>query len=223
MENIEYLAKLAPTVFETRDILTAEVRLFAAVLHIAMTGALCLRLAGIAGDTTKAGLFVAVAGAVPIPLISSSSSSSSNSLYNIMVVLKRAFVGNSGPISSSGPKFVFAAEFRLQGRISSSGPNFGFAAEFRLQGRISRLQRSIPEPRTLSNSLFGPNFVFRTNSSSQEIRLHGRFSSSHFVFAYNLSFSSLRTISSSKASEFRLQGGGGYETGTHFAGSLLMS
>ena len=102
-------------------------------------------------------------------------------------------------------------------------PNFVFAAEFRLQGRTSHLQRSIPEPRTLSNSVFGPNFVFRTNfvftnefrlqrapnriSSSQEFRLHGRFSSSHFVFAHNLSFSSLRTISSSKASEFRLQGG----------------
>ena len=134
-----------------------------------------------------------------------------------------------GRISSSGPNFVFAAEFRLQGRVSSSGPNFVFRAEFRLRsrissaGRVSRLQRSIPEPRTLSNSVFGPNFVFRTNfvftnefrlqrapnriSSSQEFRLHGRFSSSHFVFAHNLSFSSLRTISSSKASEFRLQGG----------------
>jgi len=45
MENIEYLAKLAPTVFETRDILTAEVRLFAAVLHIAMTGTCAFFLA----------------------------------------------------------------------------------------------------------------------------------------------------------------------------------
>ena len=129
-----------------------------------------------------------------------------------------------GRISSSGPNVVFRAEFRLQGPISSSGPNFVFAAEFRLQGRLSRLQRSIPEPRTLSNSVCGPNFVFRTNfvftnefrpsvcpkpnfRPSQEFRLHGRFSSSHFVFAHNLSFSSLRTISSSKASEFWLQGG----------------
>ena len=124
----------------------------------------------------------------------------------------------------SGPNFVFRAEYRLRGRISSAGP----------QGRISRLQRSIPELRTLSNSVFGPNFVFRTNfvfttefrlqrapnriSSSQTFRLHGRFSSSHFVFAHNLSFSSLRTISSSKASEFRLQWGD--ETGTHFPGSM---
>ena len=139
-----------------------------------------------------------------------------------------------GRISSSGPNFVFRAAFRLRGRISSSGPNFVFAAEFRLQGRISRLQRSIPEPRTLSNSVFGPNFVFRTNfvftnefrlqhapnriSSSQEFRLHGRFSSLHFVYAHSLSFSSLRTISSSRASEFRLQGGD--ETGTHFPGSM---
>ena len=143
-----------------------------------------------------------------------------------------------GRISSSGPNFVFAAEFRLQGRVSSSGPNFVFRAEFRLRGRISsagrisRLQRSIPEPRTLSNSVFGPNFVFRTNfvftnefrlqrapnriSSSQEFHLHGRFSASHFVFAHNLSFSSLRTISSSKASEFRLQGGD--EPGPTFPG-----
>ena len=127
-----------------------------------------------------------------------------------------------GRISSSGPNFVFRAEFRLsrpnfvcraeflvfrtefrlRSVISFSGPNFVFAAEFRLQGRISRLQRSIPEPRTLSNSVFGPNSVFRTNlvftnefrlqrtpnriSSSQECRLHGRFSSSHFVLAHNL-------------------------------------
>ena len=99
-------------------------------------------------------------------------------------------------MSSSGPNFVFMAEFRLQCPISSSWPNFVFAVEFRLQGRISRPQRSIPEPRTLSNSVFGPNFVFRTNfvftnefrlqrapnriSSSQDFRLHGRFSSSHF-------------------------------------------
>ena len=98
---------------------------------------------------------------------------------------------------SSRPKIVFRADFRLQGRISSSGPNFVFAPEFRLQGRISRLQRSIPESRTLSNSVFGPNFVFRTNfvftnefrlqrapnriSSSQEFRLHGRFSSSRTI------------------------------------------
>ena len=110
--------------------------------------------------------------------------------------------------------------------------NFVFRAEFRLRGRISS---AWPEPRTLSNSVFGPNFVFRTNFvftnefrlqcapnrilSSQEFRLHGRFSSSHFVFAHNLSFSSLRTISSSKASEFRLQGGN--ETGTHFPGFLF--
>ena len=108
------------------------------------------------------------------------------------------------------------------GRPQPEGPNFVFAAEFRLQGRIS-LQRSIPEPRTLSNSVFGQNFVLRTNfvftnefrlqrapnriSSSQEFRLDGRFLSSHFDFAHNLSFSSVRTISSSKASEFRLQGG----------------
>ena len=81
---------------------------------------------------------------------------------------------------------------------------------------------------------FGPNFVFRTNfvfatefrlrrapnriSSSHEFRLQGRFSSSNFVFAHNLSFSSWRTISSSKASEFRLQGGD--ETGTQFPGSM---
>ena len=110
-------------------------------------------------------------------------------------------------VSSSRPNFVFRAEFRLQGPISSSGPNFVFAAECRLQGRISRLQRSTPERRTLSNSVFGPNFPNQI-SSSQEFRLHGRFSSSHFVFAHNLSFSSLRTISVSKASEFRLQGGG---------------
>ena len=131
--------------------------------------------------------------------------------------------GLKGRISSSGPNLAFRAAFRLRGRISSSGPNFVFAAEFRLQGRISRFQRSIPEPRTLSNAVFRPNFVFRTKfvftnefrlqrapnriSSSQEFRLHGRFSSSHFVFAHNLSFSSLRTISSSKASEIRLQGG----------------
>ena len=84
-------------------------------------------------------------------------------------------------------------------------------------------------------SAFGPNFVFRTNfvfatefrlqrapnriSSSHEFRLQGRFSSSNFVFAHNLSFSSWRTISSSKASEFRLQGGD--ETGTQFPGSML--
>ena len=83
-------------------------------------------------------------------------------------------------------------------------------------------------------SAFGPNFVFRTNfvfatefrlqrapnriSSSHELRLQGRFSSSNFVFAHNLSFSSWRTISSSKASEFRLQGGD--ETGTQFPGSM---
>ena len=83
-------------------------------------------------------------------------------------------------------------------------------------------------------SAFGPNFVFRTNfvfatefrlqrapnriSSSHEFRLQGRFSSSNFVFAHNLSFSSWRTISSSKASEFRLQGGD--ETGTQFPGSM---
>ena len=56
MENIDYLAKIAPTVFATRNILTAEVRLFAAILHIAMTGALCLRLSGTAVNTTKPGL-----------------------------------------------------------------------------------------------------------------------------------------------------------------------
>ena len=81
---------------------------------------------------------------------------------------------------------------------------------------------------------FGSNFVFRTNfvfatefrlqraqnriSSSHEFRLQGRFSSSNIVFAHNLSFSSWRTISSSKASEFRLQGGD--ETGTQFPGSM---
>ena len=70
---------------------------------------------------------------------------------------------------------------------------------------------------------FGSKFVFRTNfvfatefrlqraqnriSSSHEFRLQGRFSSSNIVFAHSLSFSSWRTISSSKASEFRLQGG----------------
>ena len=85
-------------------------------------------------------------------------------------------------------------------------------------------------------SAFGPNFVFRTNfvfatefrlqrapnriSSSHEFRLQGRFSSSNFVFAHNLSFSSWRTISSSKASEFRLQGGD--ETGTQFPGSMYI-
>ena len=82
--------------------------------------------------------------------------------------------------------------------------------------------------------VFGPNFVFRTNfvfatefrlqhapnriSSSHEFRLQGRFSSTNIVFAHNLSFSSWRTISSSKASEFRLQGGD--ETGTQFPGSM---
>ena len=133
-----------------------------------------------------------------------------------------------GRISSSGPNFVFAAEFRLQGRVSSSGPSFVFRDELHLRGRISsagrisRLQRTIPEPRTLSNSVFGPNFRLQRAphriSSSQEFRLHGRFSSSDFVFAHNLSFSSLRTISSSKASEFRL--GGGDETGTPLSGSI---
>ncbi|CAE7245900.1 unnamed protein product [Symbiodinium sp. CCMP2456] len=45
MENIDYLAKIAPTVFKTRNILTAEVRLFAAILHIAMTGTCAFFLA----------------------------------------------------------------------------------------------------------------------------------------------------------------------------------
>lgn len=45
MENIDYLAKIAPTVFATRNILTAEVRLFAAILHIAMTGTCAFFLA----------------------------------------------------------------------------------------------------------------------------------------------------------------------------------
>ena len=145
-----------------------------------------------------------------------------------------------GRISSSGPNFVFAAEFRLQGRISSSGPNFVFAAEFRfraefrLRGRISSSRPNIvfrTDFRLQSRiSSSGPNFVFRAEfrlhrapnriSSSREFRLHGRFSSSNFVFAHNLSFSSLGTISSSKASEFRLQGV--YETGTHFPGSMLV-
>ena len=83
---------------------------------------------------------------------------------------------------------------------------------------------------------FGPNFVFRTNfvfatefrlqraapsriSSSHEFRLQGRFSSSSFVFAHNLGFSSWRTISSSKASEFRLQGG--TKPGPSFPGQCM--
>ena len=155
-----------------------------------------------------------------------------------------------GRISSSRPNFVFRAEFRLQGRISSSGPNFVFAAEFRLRGRISSSAPNFvfrAEFRQGRISSSGPNFVFAAEfrlqapisssgpifvfapefrlhrapnriSSSREFRLHGRFSSSNFVFAHNLSFSSLGTISSSKASEFRLQGG--YETGTHFPGSM---
>ena len=106
-----------------------------------------------------------------------------------------------GRMSSSGPKLVFRAEFRLQDRISSSGPNSVFGAEFRLQGRISSSR---------------PNFVF--SAPKTEFRLQGRFSSSNIVFAHNLSFSSWRTISSSKASEFRLQGGD--ETGTQFPGSM---
>ena len=137
-----------------------------------------------------------------------------------------------GRISSSGPNFVLAVEFRLQGRISSSGPNFVFAAEFRLQSPISSS---------------GPNFVFRIPflnaedfrlraefrlqdefrlqrapnrmSSSHEFCLQGRFSSSNFVFAHNLSFSSWRTTSSSKASEFRLQGG--TKAGPSFPGQCI--
>ena len=94
----------------------------------------------------------------------------------------------------SRPKARTTDDDVLQAPISSSGPIFVFAAEFRLHRAPNRI------------------------SSSREFRLHGRFSSSNFVFAHNLSFSSLGTISSSKASEFRLQGG--YETGTHIPGSM---
>ena len=142
-----------------------------------------------------------------------------------------------GRISSSGPNFVFAAVFRLQGRISSSGPNFVFAAEFSSSGpnfvfaAEFRLQGPISSSATFLNA---EDFRLRAESrlqdefrlqrapnrisSSHELRLQGRFSSSNFVFAHNLSFSSWRTISSSKASEFRLQGGD--ETGTQFPGSM---
>ena len=106
-----------------------------------------------------------------------------------------------GRISSSGPNFVFRAEFRLRGRISSSGPNFVFRADFRLRGRIS----SSPCPK--------PNFVFTGISSSWPI----------FVFKFRLRAQFELQLLGNKFvfKSFGISAsGGGYETGTHFPGSM---
>ena len=108
--------------------------------------------------------------------------------------------------SSSRPNFVFRAEFRVQGRISSSGPNVVFGTEFRLQDPVSsaglnclgRVCRSLVG-RFLSGEEFRLQAEFRLRD---EFRLHDRISSSvcpkpTFVFTVS---------SSTKASEFRLQG-----------------
>ena len=98
-----------------------------------------------------------------------------------------------GRISSSGPNFVFAAEFlRLQdrafvfsGRVSSVGPNLSpsqpkYSGAFNV-AVISRLQRTeFRFQDTLSISVFlKPNFrlQYASNriSSSEEFRLHDRF------------------------------------------------
>ena len=107
-------------------------------------------------------------------------------------------------------------------------PNFVFAAEFRLQGRTSHLQRSIPEPRTLSNSVFGPNFVFRTNFVfTNEFRLQrapNRISSSWpiFVFTFRLraQFELQLLANNFVFKSFGMQASRGGRSRDHFAGSM---
>ena len=92
-------------------------------------------------------------------------------------------------MSSSGPNFVFGAEFRLRGRISSSGPNFVFGP---LRSRITSYSGRPSWQGQEANFVFGPNFVFSglrdRISSSPEFRLRGRILSSgpNFVFEFRL-------------------------------------
>ena len=81
----------------------------------------------------------------------------------------------------------------------------------------------------LRTFVFGPNFVFRTNfvfsAPQTECRLHncclqGRFSSSNFVFAHNLSFSSWRN--NFVFESFGISASGENETGTQFPGSMYI-